>query len=113
MNKRRMEKTISTPDAIIIKADNMSYSDMLKRIKTSREIEEVGETFNGITKTRDGHPRIALNPEINKIENLKTAIKNTIGNEVSCTRLSDTTVIEIRDADEESTNEEILKVIEV
>jgi len=108
MNKRRKEQTRSRPDAIIIKADNVSYADMLMRIKTSREMKEVGETISGITKTKDGHLRIVLSQETKEIENHKTAIKNTIGNEVSCTRLSDTTVIEIRDADEEATNEEIV-----
>lgn len=49
MNKRRKELIRSRPDAINIKADNISYTDMLKRIKTSREIKEVGETINGIT----------------------------------------------------------------
>lgn len=43
-----------------------------------------------------------LSRETKEIENLKTAIKNTIGNEASC-----------RDADEEATNEETLKSIEV
>lgn len=70
----------------------MSYADMLKRTKTSREMKEVGETINGIIKTKYGHLKIVLSQETKEIENLKTAIKNTIGNEASCTSLSDTTV---------------------
>lgn len=75
MNKRRKDLTRSRPDAIIIKAGNMSYADMLKRIKTSSEIKEVGETINGITKTKDGHLRIVLSRETKEIENLKQLLK--------------------------------------
>ncbi|KAL5239004.1 hypothetical protein ACI65C_006414 [Semiaphis heraclei] len=110
--RKKESYTRVRPDAVIVKADNMSYADMLKKIKTSGEMKEVGETINGITKTKDGHLRIVLSRETKEIENLKTAIKNTIGNEASCTRLSDTAEIEIRDADEEATNEEILEAIE-
>lgn len=76
MNKRRKEQTRSRPDAIIIKVDNMSYADMLKRIKTSIEMKKVGENINGITKTKDGYLTLVLSRETKEIENLKTAIKN-------------------------------------
>lgn len=90
----------------------MSYADMLKKIRTSRDMEGVGGTIHSITKTKDGNLRIVLNREAAEIENLQIAIKTTIGNEASCTRLTDRATVEIRDADEEATNEEILQALE-
>jgi len=52
-------------------------------------VERVGDTIHSITKTKDGHLRIVLNRESVEIENLQTAIKTTIGNYASCTRLTD------------------------
>jgi len=60
-------------------------------------------------KTKDGNLRIVLNWEVAEIENLQIAIKTTISNEVTCTRLADRATVEIRDADEEATNEEMLQ----
>jgi hypothetical protein len=85
---------------------------MLKKIRTSRDMEGVGGTIHSITKTRDGHLRLVLNRDSVKFKNLQTAIKTTIGNEVSCTRLTDMATVEIRDADEEATNEEIIQALE-
>ncbi|KAL4097641.1 hypothetical protein QTP88_022384 [Uroleucon formosanum] len=109
----REKRVSSRPDAIIVKTDNMSYADMLKRFKSSGEMQRVGEALNAITKTKDGHLRIVLSRGTNETENLQTAIKNIIGNEVSCTRLSDTSIIEIRDADEEATDDEILEAMQM
>ncbi|KAL4104244.1 hypothetical protein QTP88_019553 [Uroleucon formosanum] len=110
---RREKRVSSRPDAIIVKTDNMSSADMLKRFKSSGEMQRVGEAINAITKTKDGHLRILLSRGTNETENLQIAIKNTIGNEVSCTRLSDTSIIEIRDADEEATDDEILEAMHI
>lgn len=115
VSRRRRKKEPHTrirPDAVIVKADNISYADMLKKIRTSRDMEGVGGTIHSITKTKDGNLRLVLNREAAEIENLQIAIKAAIGNEASCTRLTDRATVEIRDADEEATNEEILQALE-
>jgi len=55
---------------------------------------------------------MVLNRKSSETENLEAAIKSSIGNEASCTRLSDTATVEMRDADEEVSNEEIIKALE-
>lgn len=106
---RREPHTRIIPDAVIVKAGNMTYADMLKNIKTSHDMEGVSGTIRSITKTKNGHLRLVLNRESLEIESLHTAIKNAIGNEASCNRLTDRATIEIRDADEEATDEEIIR----
>jgi len=98
---KREPNTRIRPDAVIVKAHNMSYADMLKKIRTSTDMEGVGGTIHSITKTKDGNLRIIMNREA-----------AAIGNEASCTRLTDSAAVEIRDADEEATNEEILQALE-
>lgn len=83
----------------------MSYKNMLKKIKSGKDMENDGDSINAITKTKDGHLRIVLGEETSNVEDLTTALTRIIGNEVSCTKLSDTAIIEIRDADEEALDE--------
>lgn len=106
------EQIRTRPDVVIVKADQMSYVDMLKRIKTNDEVKGASETITKITKTRDGHLRMVLSRGTEDSETLTRAISNAIGNNASCTRLSDTSLIEIRDADEEATDDEIIRAIE-
>lgn len=100
------------PDVVIVKAGNMPYSEMLKKIKTSDEMKTAGSSINAVTKTKDGLLRMVLNRGTDDIDHLTSAITNSIGSDASCTRLSDTSVIEIRDADEEATDEEIVQAIQ-
>lgn len=106
------EQIRTRPDVVIVKADQLSYVDMLKRIKTNDEVKGASEAITKITKTRDGHLRMVLSRETEDSETLTRAISNAIGNNASCTRLSDTALIEIRDADEEATDDEIIRAIE-
>jgi len=110
--ERRGPTTRIRPDAIIVKADNMTYADMLKKIRASRDMEGVSGNIHCITKTRDGHLRLVLNRDSAEPKNLQTAIKTAIGHEANCNRLTDMATVEIRDADEEATNEEITQALE-
>jgi len=93
-------------------ADQMLYAEMLKKIKSSDHMKEIDESISKFTKTKDGSLRMVLSRGTLETEHLKSAITSTIGNKVNCTRLSDTSTIEIRDADEEATDDEIIKAIE-
>jgi len=96
-----------------VKVVQISYVGMLKKIKSSDEVKGVGGSITKITKTRHGHLRMVLSRETEVTDpNLTTTIYNMIGNNASCTRLSDTSLIEIRDADEESTDDKIIIAIE-
>lgn len=111
--KDRKETRVKVrPDVVIVKAGNMPYAEMLRKVKTSEEVKATSSSINAVTKTRDGHLRIVLNRGSTDIRNLTTAIASTIGNDATCTRLSDTSVVEIRDADEETTDEEIVLAIQ-
>lgn len=89
----------------------MSNSEMLRKIKNWNEMKHVRSNINTVTKSKDGHLRMVLTREVENIDDLTKAICSTISNGFSCTRLSDTFAIEIRDADEETSDEEIISAI--
>lgn len=62
--KPRTEKK-GRPDVIIVKADGISYAEMLKKIKASKEMKTAGDTINAVTKTKDGHLRMVIKRGVN------------------------------------------------
>lgn len=100
------------PDTVIVKAEGNSYADLLKKIKTDKNVQELGQNISAVNKTRDGHLRIVLNRKSRGIGNMHSAIAKAVGSEAICTVRMDTTRIEILDPDEETTDEEILSAIE-
>lgn len=110
--RRRTKKQAKTrPDVIIAKSGSITYSEMLKKIKGGREMKKVGSNISAVTKTRDGHLRLVLNRGTEDIDNLAKTICSAIGDEASCVTLSDTSTVEIRDADEEASDDEIIRAI--
>lgn len=110
--ERKKTQPRGRPDVVIVKGGNLTYSDMLKKIKAGKEVQAAGNNICAVTETREGHLRVVLNRGATDVESLTEAISRTIGNGVTCTKLSDTTKIEIRDADEEATDEEVVQAIE-
>lgn len=99
------------PDSIIINIEDSSYSEMLKKIKADKRVQDASQALNAISKTRLGHVRIELNRKASNVDSLKTAVSQATGNEKACKLLSDTTKIEIRDVDEEATEKEVMQAI--
>jgi len=54
---------------------------------------------------------VVLNRKATDTEELSNAITRAIGDETTCTKLTDSTRIEIRDVDEEATEDEIVQAI--
>jgi len=108
--RKRLEPRIR-PDVFIIKAGAMKYSEMLKKIKNGKEVQSLGDSISAVSETRSGHLRVVLNRKASDTEELAKTITRTIGDETICTKLTDSTRIEIRDVDEEATEEEIVQAI--
>lgn len=86
----------------------MKYSEMLKKIKNGKEVQSLGDGISVVSETRSCHLRVVLIRKATDTEELSNAISRTIGEGTTCTKLTDTTRIEIRDVDEEATEEEIV-----
>lgn len=111
---KKEQKTVKPkprPDIIIVKANDMSYSDMLKRLKAGKEVQALSKSINAVTPTKEGHLRLVLDRKTTDTKNLTEAISSAIGYDATCTRLTDMVKIEIRDVDEEANDEEITEAI--
>jgi len=107
MERKRLEPR-TRPDVFIVKAGDMNYSEMFKKIKNGKEVQSLGDSISAVSETRSGHLRVVLNRKTTDTEELSKAITRAIGDETICTKLTDCTRMEIRDVDEEATEEEIV-----
>lgn len=105
------KKLRTRQDVVIVKAGDMKYSEMLKKIKTDKEVQSLGDSISAVSETKSGHLRVVLNRKTTNAEELSNAITRAVGSDTICTKLTDTTRIEIRDVDEEATEEEIVQAI--
>lgn len=94
--KERKEARVKVrPDVVIVKAE-MPYVEILKKVKASEEVKATSSSINAVTKNRDGHPRVVLDRGSTNVWNITTAIVNSIDNDATYIRLTDTSFIEIR-----------------
>ncbi|KAL4100827.1 hypothetical protein QTP88_020856 [Uroleucon formosanum] len=108
--RKRLEPRTRS-DVFIVKAGVIKYSEMLKKIKNGKEVQSLGDSISAVSETRSGHLRVVLNRKASDTEELSKAITRAIGDETICTKLTDSIRIEIRDVDEEATEEEIVQAI--
>jgi preprotein translocase subunit YajC len=94
-NPMRLRKK---PDAIIVKADDVPYNDMLKRIKHNEEVQKVGGNFNKVTMTKARHLKVVLNKGYEEKEKIQEALVKAIGEKAI--NLKDRSRILISDVDE-------------
>ncbi|XP_037931264.1 uncharacterized protein LOC119666062 [Teleopsis dalmanni] len=101
------------PEAILIsKTADKSYAEMLKIIKTKPELQEFGKNVNKIRKTKEGEILIQLTKEAgNLAKDFCNEMKNTLQNCASVKSLTQHTLIECRDLDEITSNEEVRAAI--
>lgn len=105
------QKTRSRPDAIIVQAEGLSYSDMLKKIKLGKEAREISNTIEMVSKTKDGQLKVVLNRATKDDEAIKRALIQAVGEGARCKKLEDSTQLRISDVDEEATDEEVSTAI--
>uniref|UniRef100_A0A2S2PIS2 CCHC-type domain-containing protein n=1 Tax=Schizaphis graminum TaxID=13262 RepID=A0A2S2PIS2_SCHGA len=109
--ERKRLKPRTRTDVFIVKAGIMKSSEMLKKIKNGEEVQSLGDSISAVSKTRSVHLRVVLNRKTTDTEELLKAITRAIGDKTICNKLTDSTRIEIRNVDEEATDEEIVQAI--
>jgi len=80
-------------------------------MKLNKGVQDEGHNINSVNKTRNGHLRIESRWDAKNIDSLTHAISQATSSGASCTKLTDTTKLEIRDVDEEASDEEVLQAI--
>jgi len=108
---RRKTKQRYRPEAVVVQAEGLTYTDMLKRIKTDKEVQAVSKHINAISMTRAGHLRVVLNKETENGETVSKTLQKAIGDRAKTVTLKDLTKVQISDVDEEASDDEILAAI--
>lgn len=78
-NKPRRPQT----DKVIIKSEGKTYADLLRTIKSSVDVTEMGVEVKSLKKTKNGHLLLEVSGDKDKVTSLKNTIKTkTTGTEV-------------------------------
>ena len=107
--KEKLRRARIKEDALIIEAkDGMKYADLLKKVRRDPELKELGENVVKTRRTQNGELLFELkrDPTI-KSSAFKELVVKTLGNEANVRALSHETVIECKDLDEITTEDEV------
>lgn len=109
--EKTKQKQHPRPEAVIVQAEGLSYSDMLKKIKADKEVQAVSANFSTVSMTKAGHLRVVLNKATGNGEKISRTLQRAVGENAKSVTLKDKTTVQISDVDEEATNEDILTAI--
>jgi len=105
------QKPRMRPDAIIVQAEGVPYTDMLKRIKENEAVQGIGKNFNKVSMTKAGHLRVVLNRGTEEEGKIAETLAKAIGDNAKAINLKDSSRILISDVDEGASNEDIMEAI--
>ena len=102
-------KQRARPDAIVIKqSGEISYADILKRVKSEPALKELGNNVSRIRRTAKGELLMQLDRNGGTSSAvLQLAVTKALGSAVEVKALTDEKAVEIRDLDEITTKEEL------
>ncbi|KAF0747345.1 Uncharacterized protein FWK35_00022478 [Aphis craccivora] len=105
-------KLCHRPEAVMVQAEGLTFTDMLKKVKADREVQAVSANFTGIDMTRAGHLRsFTTNKGTQDREIISRTLQNAIGNNAKSITFKELTKVQISDVEEEATDDEILAAI--
>lgn len=107
--KPRMRREKSKGDALVIAASGtLSYADILRKVRGDPKLHELGERVVRTRRTQKGEMILELekDPSV-KSTAFKKLVSEALGDEANVKALSQETVIECRDLDEITTEQEL------
>lgn len=97
-------------EAILVKANEKTYSDMLKKLKNDINTDEIGIEIHDVKKTQKGDLLIKVKRDMEKIETLKKEIRDKLPGAIT-TLLTKKIILHLKDLDEVTTTEDIAQAI--
>lgn len=103
----------SLPNALIIqKKGELSYAEILSKVKKDTSLQEVGENVAKIRRTAGGDMILILSKTSQeKTSRFQTAIQGALGTDATVRSRIQETQIEIKDLDEITTDQEIIEAL--
>jgi len=98
------------PPAIIVRVNDGSYSEALKKLKSNEQVKAISDGIVGLTKARDGDLLVRLNPRIESLQ-LVEAIGTAMGDRSVVKKLVHYQRVVVQDLDEQAEPGEIKDAI--
>lgn len=116
LTPNRVEKTSSRRDTVrpqrekvVVKSGDMSYADLLKKVKNNININEVGVSVKSIKKTLRGDLMLEVEGDRQKAGALKVAIEKSVETDVRIANRE--TIIHVLDIDASMSCEEVKEAV--
>lgn len=109
---RETERRRDSGEAIAIKTtEKMTYADIIKRMKTNVKPDEMGIEVKAIRRTQAGELLVKLQKGDGHAGKLKEALASTLGEEVTIRSVTKQCVMDIRDMDESTDEQDVLEAL--
>lgn len=99
------------PPAILVRVKDGSYSEALKTIKSSGDVQAVSDDIVGLSKTRDGDLLIRLKAKNQTSGKIVDAIGTAMGDKAAARELVHFQKVVVQDLDEQAEPSEIVEAI--
>ena len=101
------------PDALVIKkTGDLSYADMLRKVKNEPSLADLGANVTNIRKTMNGDLLLKLKKTADKTTaDFQSSVKSVLGDSAEVKALTHMIEIEVRDLDEVSTKGEVCEAL--
>lgn len=110
VEKSNKRITTRTKDALLVKMENKSYSDVLKIVRSSIDPEAIGVEVNSVGKTKKGDLLVTVKNGEHETQNLKTEIQKKIP-EARISIMINKKILHFKGMEEDVTTEDIQKSI--
>lgn len=110
VNKSNKRVATRTKDALLVKMENKSYSEVLKIVRSSIDPEAIGVEVNSVGKTKKGDLLVTVKNGEHKTQNLKNEIQKIIP-EAQISIMINKKILHLKGMEEDVTIEEIQKSV--
>lgn len=110
-NPNRPKRT-DREEAVVVKADGISYAELLKTVKEKVDTKNLGINIDGVRKTKAGDLLIVTKKGTGEAKKLRATIERETGNEASTLKRS-TVAFHLRVLDAATDELEIFKTLEL
>lgn len=99
------------PVALMVRKDGEDFPELLKTVRSGVNPEVTGNSIGRLRKTRNGDLLVVINGGNGPAETVKAEITRALGAGATVRKLENSSVVEIRDLDAETTKEEVLNAV--
>ena len=111
--KGKLKPKAPRPDALVIRANSeISYADILKKVKTEAKLNTLGKNVKSIRMSATGNLILELSKSVREnLVEFREAVKDVFGNDAAVRSVAQEIIMDIRDIDKVTTKDESLEAL--